>query len=328
MKIVYIYRSTVSGNYSMEELFEQISASISFNFNVEVVHYVYNPSKSIFQNVKIIKAYNADVYHITGAINYLSLFLPRSKTILTVHDLGHWNRTLKGWRKWIYYWIWLKIPFNWSRRIICISDFTYYTLKKYVDIGKDKIRVIPNPLSSIYKGEPLCKPMPFKPLILQIGSGHNKNIEGLINAVQGLNIELLLVRKPDTLIQTKLQELGIAYQWKSYLTAEEVRQCYMMADILFFASFYEGFGMPIIEAQACGCPVITSTLASMPEVAGEGALLVDPLNPAEIRRAIISLIQNETKRLELINLGFVNCKRFDLNITAKHYYELYLELQD
>ena len=99
----------------------------------------------------------------------------------------------------------------------------------------------------------------------------------------------------------------------------------MFADILAFVSTYEGFGLPIIEAQAIGRVVITSNLASMPEVAGKGALFVNPFSVEEIREGIVSLIENEHDRATLIKRGLENVKRFDKEKIANQYQEIYDE---
>jgi len=75
-------------------------------------------------------------------------------------------------------------------------------------------------------------------------------------------------------------------------------------------SFYEGFGLPILEAQAAGCPVITSNVSSLPEVAGQAAILVDPNNVEQISQAMYKIINDEKLRKDLIFKGYANVKRF------------------
>ena len=86
---------------------------------------------------------------------------------------------------------------------------------------------------------------------------------------------------------------------------------------------YEGFGMPILEAQAVGRAVISSNLFSMPEVAGDSAVLVDPFNIGEIRSAILKIISDDTFREDRIRKGFENIKRFDPELIANQYFGLY-----
>ena len=98
---------------------------------------------------------------------------------------------------------------------------------------------------------------------------------------------------------------------------------YKNADIISFISTYEGFGLPILEAQSIGRPVITSNISSMPEVAGDGALFADPYDVASIRKGILNLINNETLREDLILKGLNNILRFQPKLIAEQYAELY-----
>jgi glycosyltransferase involved in cell wall biosynthesis len=93
-----------------------------------------------------------------------------------------------------------------------------------------------------------------------------------------------------------------------------------------FASTYEGFGLPIIEANAVGRPVVTSHLWSMPEVAGKSALLVDPYDVASIRDGVLSIIEDAHLRSVLIKNGLENIKRFRLSLIAEQYSALYQEV--
>lgn len=96
-----------------------------------------------------------------------------------------------------------------------------------------------------------------------------------------------------------------------------------LADIQLLPSFAEGFGLPILEAQSCGVPVITSNTSSMPEVAGRGALMVDPTSVEDISRAITRIIKNKELKEELIKEGFKNVKRFSWEKTAQETIEIY-----
>ena len=98
---------------------------------------------------------------------------------------------------------------------------------------------------------------------------------------------------------------------------------YEKCDILSFVSTYEGFGLPIIEAQTCGRVVITSNISSLPEVAGNGAYFINPYDITEIKNGIKELINNSKLRDELIQNGIENVKRFNPEQIANQYKELY-----
>lgn len=114
------------------------------------------------------------------------------------------------------------------------------------------------------------------------------------------------------------KELGIEGQVKflGRISDTELVALYNGATALTYPSLFEGFGLPILEASACGCPVITSNTSSMPEVAGRAGILVDPLNTEEITEAMLKLHTNDIFRNNLINKGYINLKRFDWEKTA------------
>jgi glycosyltransferase involved in cell wall biosynthesis len=96
--------------------------------------------------------------------------------------------------------------------------------------------------------------------------------------------------------------------------------------LLALISTYEGFGMPILEAQAVGRAVITSNIYSMPEVAGDAAVLVDPFDILEMKTGLERIINDDKFRNEMIQRGFQNIKRFDADRIAKQYFELYKKI--
>ncbi len=106
-----------------------------------------------------------------------------------------------------------------------------------------------------------------------------------------------------------------------YVADEDMPVLYSNAIALIFPSLFEGFGLPILEAQACGCPVLTSNISSMPEVAGKGAILVNPYNMEEIANAMIKVQENKIRE-KLIEEGFDNIKRFSWEKAARETLEV------
>ena len=102
-----------------------------------------------------------------------------------------------------------------------------------------------------------------------------------------------------------------------YIENDDLVSIINLASLSLLTSFYEGFGLPILEAQACGVPVITSDISSMKEVGGQSVIYIDPKNPKQISLEIVSLLNNKTKNSDLISAGFENTKRFSLSsVTA------------
>lgn len=148
----------------------------------------------------------------------------------------------------------------------------------------------------------------------------------MAEAISNLNCELVIIGKLDQSQLTTLHRFKINYQNKVDLSDQELLSEYNNADLLTFVSTIEGFGMPILEAQACGLPVVTSNCSSMLEVAGNAAMLVDPFNIQSIRSGILEMISNENLRKELVEKGFENVKRFSKEKVIAQYKQLYQEL--
>ena len=322
MTITHFNRGPRPGNYTFEQLFGCLREELVKHAEVEShdVPAGMNPLAAIRWARRRAGAIN----HITGDVNYLAYGLPGERTIITVHDLGHYSRTLRGWKKWVYRQFWLDGPLRRAGRLTAISEFTKGELVRLLGIPAAKIVVIPDPLlpGFAYSPRELGRE---KPVILQIGSGHNKNLGRLIEAVQGMEVKLLLVNKLyDPALKAKLQQSGIEYEQRVDLDLAGLQQAYRDCDLLFFASDYEGFGMPILEAQASGRPVITSNLASMPEAAGEaGAILVNPFDCTEIRQAIQGLLENQEQFAKLVAAGLENAKKYSAVKIARQYLDFY-----
>ncbi|MEZ4594708.1 MAG: glycosyltransferase family 1 protein, partial [Chloroflexota bacterium] len=152
-----------------------------------------------------------------------------------------------------------------------------------------------------------------------------KNLVRLIQAyaASGLPHQLVLAGKPGWLSQPILDtisNLPSPISQKIVVTGfvDEADKAALLsgATAVLYPSLYEGFGFPVLEAQACGTAVLTATTSSLPEVAGDAALLVDPLDTAAITQGMQRLVQDKAYRQELVQRGFENVKRFSWGETA------------
>lgn len=258
------------------------------------------------------------INHICGDVNFISIFLKKSKTINTILDCYSMRR-LKKIKKFLYLIFWLKIPVMKSNKIITISQNTFKEVIKYTKIkDKKKIKIIGVSISKGFKKIKKQK-LNLIPKILVVGTTENKNILNIIFSLKDIKCELIIIGILKKKIIQKLQENNLNY--KNYISISHNKLIieYKKSDLLLYPSNYEGFGMPIIEAQSTGRAVITSKLEPMISVAGKGAIFVNPKNVKEISKAVKIIIKNKKLRNSLINKGFDNIKRFEKeNILNEH----------
>jgi len=111
-----------------------------------------------------------------------------------------------------------------------------------------------------------------------------------------------------------------------HISDQDLIAVYQMATCFIFPSLYEGFGLPVVEAMTAGCPVITTTSSSLPEVAGDAALLVDPLNTGEMARAMQQVLQDAALQQHMIAAGRVQAACFSWEETARIYRDTYIKI--
>lgn len=321
MIVHHFNRDKRPGNYTFEQLFGALRQELS-KYTMIVNHDVPNNLNRV-QAVLWAKKNAGEINHITGDVHFLCYGLPKKKSVLTIHDIGYYKNELSGLKKQFYKKVWLTDPCQKVDVITVISEYTKLDLLDSVNVSEKKIIVVPNPLLPGFKKIP--KEGTSKPVILQVGSGKNKNLSRLIAACTGLDVKLLLINKMyDKSILDELLASKIDFEQRIDLSFDELIQAYADSDILFFASEYEGFGMPIIEAQAVGRPVITSNISSMPEIAGSNsAYFVDPFQVDAIRNAILDLLNDSARVFSLVNEGYKNVNRFSISEVAKQYLEVY-----
>jgi glycosyltransferase involved in cell wall biosynthesis len=200
-------------------------------------------------------------------------------------------------------------------------------LLRAVSFAPDRLVVIPNPVSPEFKPSQLPpRKGPFR--LLHIGTKPNKNLERLVPALEELDVELTVIGSMTGAQKALFSQYSVKHRALEGLDAVALRDEYARAEAVIFVSLDEGFGLPIIEAQASGRPVITSDRAPMAEVAGKGALLVDPESGGEIRAAVARLASDSSLRYELVAKGAKNVERFSPSAIAKAYADLYRKVSD
>lgn len=329
IKVLYVERK-FHDNFSLERVFRQIAKSLSkekFAVAFEQVKHLSSISGVVKDLLTYKPGSEADVYHITGHITYMALALPRRKTILTIPDL----RILAvrtGFRRYFIKKIFFDFPIRKMKYVTAISQTTKDEVVKYTGCDADKIRVIEVPLDENIGIDEKAKFNEKCPKILQVGTAPHKNVPNVIKALEGINCQLMIIGKLTDEVLSLLKEKNINYRNEFDISDEAVSEHYRAADLTVFCSIAEGFGLPIIEAQATKTPVVTSNIDPMKEVAGKGALLVDPYNYLEIREAVKKIIEDEQLRRDLVNYGTENIERYHPKRIAEKYEELYKEVYE
>ena len=323
MRILFIYRNPALG-FSIGKVFKPIEEEMRKYGEVDSVELpCANYSlKSMWRNIKTaqtaLRMKHYDVVHITGAEHYLLPFLRKENTVMTVHDLGFFTNHKFGLRAIKKYFLWIRtLPF--ANYVTFISEKSEKEALKLVKLKNGKHFTVLNPVGSDFVPYPKKIDIEY-PVISHVGTKENKNLESTAIALKGFPCKLRIVGNLTDGQRLVLKLYGINYEQVSNLTDEEILQEYINCDYVNFPSLYEGFGMPIIEGQAIGRPVLTSNLSPMKEVANGAAIIVDPTKPEDIRRGYDEMRQQAD---DLVERGFVNVKRFALDKITRQYFEIY-----
>ncbi len=267
---------------------------------------------------------NTDLVHQTGDIHYAVLGIWRCPVVLTIHDLRFLEES-RGLKQILFWWLWLYLPCLRASRITVISEFTKNRLLAMCRVNPAKVRVIPNCVAAEFV--PQDKPWNTKkPCLLLVGTTPNKNLDRIAEACQGLQVKLSILGPLDDDQKIALNARELEYESFQGLSKSGVVQLYQACELVVFVSTYEGFGMPILEAQAVGRPVLTSDISPMREVAGDGALRVDPANIVSIRSGLLRIISEPELRYTLVKAGFQNVARYSAASIAAQYAALYNEV--
>ncbi len=317
--------------FSLEKIFRTIGAGISKSSpDLDVVDQVLPfPSKlkTIRPNIRFVRRHQTGINHFTGDAQYAILGCSSQHiNILTVHDcvLLH-QYPASSLRHQLIRWLWYRLPARKADAVTVISENTRQDMLRFTNCAPEKIHLIPNFLDPSYR--PVARrPLPALPKLLFIGTAPNKNLHRLAEALEGIPAELLIVGYPSPDLLRLMKEKKIQHSCRSHLSAADMRNVYAECDLLVFPSLLEGFGLPIIEAQATGRPVLTSNIEPMLSVAGKGADYVDPLNVQSIREGIRRILGDDGYRDSLVAEGLENVKRFEADEIIKKYHELYRAL--
>ena len=325
-KICFIYRKPRPEYFSIEKVFAAVRKQLESVYNISEIaapHSRITPWH-LLENIRYVSQSKADIYHITGDAHYLALARPGKKTVLTIHDCVFLYHE-KGLKRFFLKKLLLDLPVRHAKIITTISENSKKDIISHTGCSSNKIIVIPNPIDeNIYFSEKQFQA--DCPVLLFIGTTPNKNLERVIAAINGIPCILDIVGKLSAEHKSLLEQNQINYREAFSISSRELADKYANSDLLLFPTTFEGFGLPIVEAQKAGRIVITSNINPMKEVAGKGACLVDPYDVHSIRNALLQIISDSGYRTDLIQEGLLNAKRFSAEQTADGYRKVYESL--
>ena len=259
--------------------------------------------------------------------------------VVMVHDLrplSHPERSLQS----LYFRNWIPPLLKQCRHVITNSEFTALEIRRAIGLPQDKISVIPLGYDAdhFYPSE-IQQGFHPRPYLLHVGQAYpHKNLQRLIHAFNAIQhhfptVDLVLLGKPHPSETQRLKqltsELGLSARviFKSYVSYRDLPNWYRGALAFVYPSLWEGFGLPILEAMACGCPVITSLGSGTQEASGGRAMLVNPFNISEIQSAISGILHMETKDLlAMSDAALHHVNQFSWQRTRHATYHLMREL--
>lgn len=296
-----------------------------------------------FWLAKEIEKNNVSIFH---GPSFLTPLSKKSKYVTTIHDLSFFKYpesfTLENK---LYFKFFLKRSILNSEIIIADSESTKKDIVHYFNVLPDKIRVIYLGVEENYfpvKDSELLNSirkkynLPEKFVLFTGVLSPRKNLEKTLKAFYLLKKKnyphkFVIVGKKGWLYETifdlvKSLEIQKDVIFTDYVPEKDLLAFYSLADFLILVSLYEGFGLPILEAMACGCPVVTANVSSMPEVAGDAAILVDPNSVKDISEGMEKCISNKELRKKLVEKGFQRAQMFNWKKTAEKTLKIYEEL--
>jgi glycosyltransferase involved in cell wall biosynthesis len=295
-----------------------------------------------------VKKYGIDVLHCTSNTAPFSISVP---LILTLHDIIYLEKI--DWKSGTWYQLLGNLYRRWNVprilkkavKILTVSKYEEKRIRSYFQLGNNKIEVVYNGIGKHFKqldqetafsNKKLYK-LPDHYALFLGNTDAKKNLGGLIKALkilyeqEKLSFDIVITDLSEDdlmsfLKEAKAESIRKKIFLSGYVPNSSLPVYYNNALFFLYVSLRESFGLPILEAMACGCPVITSNTSSMPEIAGGAALLVNPFNSEAIAEAMVSLLQNPALREKMIEMGVQRPSLFSYRSRVERILEMYGEV--
>jgi glycosyltransferase involved in cell wall biosynthesis len=315
-----------------EEVASRVAAAEDFDFVLHVPRGATAPAWATTAGVRV------RVAPVAG-VAYEQLYLPlatrgkwllsfggippvlKRRQVVTFHDATpfRFSRTFRFLFV-AYYFLGFFILSRTAYKLLTVSEFSRDELAEILRVNPSRFLVVPCGADFLEEVESRKPEMPCEEsTYLVVGTlARHKNVAAPVEALaaSGRHVTLVGAAGLASVFADYSLSFGPAVNVAQRLTDGELRWFYEHSQALVFPSFYEGFGMPVLEAQTLGCPVIASRAASIPQVAGDGALYFDPCDPTEMLRQVEALESDPAVRARLVEQGRVNAGRFDWQKSA------------
>jgi glycosyltransferase involved in cell wall biosynthesis len=300
---------------------------------------------SVAEQLKIPMAIRREKVTLFHAPHYVLPPLVRCKSVVTIHDCIHlmFPQYLPNRLSLAYARTSISLAARRATRVLTVSESSKHDILRFVDVPPDNIDVIYNSYDERFGVEPNEEDVArvreryqlHDRFVLYAGNVKpHKNLERLIEAFnllrqRGLDDLKLVLIGDDISRYTALRRAVHRHQlhkyvrFLGYLPEETLAVMYRLAGVFVFPSLYEGFGLPPLEAMASGTPVVTSNVSSLPEVAGNAAVLVDPYDTHSIADGIHRVLTDDALRAELRRLGLARAKQFSWESSVRRVREIY-----
>jgi glycosyltransferase involved in cell wall biosynthesis len=318
------------------------------SYELEFDHGAYGPHTSLVLDHRLRRAGSVDLFH--SPFHVMPRRMP-CPGVLTMHDAFNFEQYKTSnyappvsWAEWAYFSWAIRDSLERARRVLCVSQTTADELLRHVPSVRDKLRVVPHGVTPIFRRledrsrvAARCTELlgTAEPFLLSIGGvspnkNHFRTMRAFAAAFPGDSpVRLAVVNRfgDPARLRALACTLGVSDRYLSLGSPPDDDLVTLLngASGLAFCSTVEGFGLPILEAMACGCPVITSSTSCMPEVAGEAALFADPYDASDIALVMRRLVAEPSMQAELRARGLQRVSRFTWQEAARSTLEVYDE---